>query len=107
MYTIVYFFQPLESSIYEFVSVSSLVGRVCVLTLQFHTCLILSEFGVKGFVEECVCFGLGAGQRGNEGGTKNRGCWGCRMVMLNGPTGETLVCYHLCPSWIIFLPLSL
>lgn len=55
-----------------FVCVCGLVGRVCVLTLQFHTCLILSEFGVKGFVEECVCCGLGAGQRGNEGGGREQ-----------------------------------
>lgn len=30
-------------------------GHVYYKSPQFHTCLILSEFGVNGFVVGCVC----------------------------------------------------
>ena len=61
----------------------------CVLeTPQFHTCLILSEFGVKGFVVEFVWRGGGLGT-------------GCRTLLFNGVTEGTLVCCLLFPLFIL------
>lgn len=54
------------------VCVWGVAGACCAqggaLALQFHTCLIFSEFGEKGFVEECVSCGLDVRRRGNESG---------------------------------------
>lgn len=78
----------------------------CVLeSPQFHTCLILSEFGVKGFVEECVficvCVEGRGGGVGNEGEGRELGGTECKTLLFNGVMGGTVVRCLLFPLFLL------